>query len=308
MISSDDLVELNGVIQPTSTSDEFLLIGGNITDVGESYIPIIWSYNVVVRIIIIANNNNDQNNNNTLSISISLPFVTCLDQYSCPKFQQMYYQWDVQMATYDSINNIVYLNADYKGYPVLLKFDYNQQKEDVISLPGTGWYIQSSYNETTNMFYLGGTSQVANQLSQMVVATYNTVTGDTSSHIIQFDIPNTCYYSIVMYQYNSKFYAGLYAETGSCPSFIFEVDIVGNNSTLLATIPNGNAAPFDAYIYFVIDNINGYLAMFSTSVEDYKLLEICMVNLNTYQVEQYAIPNVLYEISSSLHEFLMTLS
>ncbi|EGG22889.1 hypothetical protein DFA_05019 [Cavenderia fasciculata] len=269
-----DLVELNGVIQPSSVSDEFLLIGGNITDVGESYIPIIWSYNVVVHV----------------------------------KFQQMHYQWSPQMATYDSINNIVYLNADFKGYPVLLKFDYNQHKEDVVTLPGTGWYIQSSYNETTNMCYLGGTSQVANQFSQMVVATYNTVTGDTSSHIIQFDVPNSCYYSIAMYQYNSKFYAGLYAASGSCPSYIFEVDIVANTSTLLATIPYDNAAPFDSDIYFVFDNINGYLAMIATNAEDYTKLEICMVNLNTYEVDQYALPNVLSKLNADEDEFLMTLS
>ncbi|EGG18289.1 hypothetical protein DFA_03783 [Cavenderia fasciculata] len=278
-----DLVELNGVILPSSTSDEFLLIGGNITDVGQSYIPIIWSYNVLT---------------NTL---VQKSFIDV-------KFQQIYYQWGIQIASYDSINNIVYLNADFKGYPVLLKFDYNQQKEEVISLPGTGWYIQSSYNETTNMCYLGGTNQVANQFSQMVVATYNSVTGNTSSHIITFDVPDSCYYSIAMYQYNSKFYAGLYGASGSCPSFIFEVDIVGNTTTLLATIQKDNAAPFDSYIYFVFDNINGYLAMVATSFLDYTKLEICMVNLNTYEVDQYTLPNILSKLNADEEDFLMTLS
>ncbi|EGG22864.1 guanine nucleotide binding protein 1 [Cavenderia fasciculata] len=237
-----DLVELNGVIQPSSTSDEFLLIGGNITDVGESYIPIIWSY-VVVHI----------------------------------KFPQFDYQWDDQVASYDSINNIVYLNAELNGDSVLLKFDFNQQKEDVITLPVTsnGLFIQSSYNETTNTCYMGGPNQVANQYGQMVFVIYNSVTGDMTSKIITFDVPNICYYSTEMYQFNSKFYAGLNARGSpyNCPSYIFEVDIVGNNSKLLATIPNGD------YV----------------EINDYTKLEICLVNLNTYEVDLYAIPNALVD-------------
>ncbi|EGG17270.1 hypothetical protein DFA_08262 [Cavenderia fasciculata] len=278
-----DLVELNGVILPLSAGDDFLLIGGNITDVGESYIPIIWSYNVLSKTI------------------VQKSFIK-------EKFPQFDYQWSPQIASYDSINNIVYLNADLNGGPVLLKFDYNQQKEDVMTLPGDGWYIQSSYNETTNTCYMGGQNEVANQYAQMVVATYNSVTGDTTTNTIKFDIPDSCYYSTVMYQYNSLFYSALTAGTGYCPGYVFQVDIVGNTTTLIATIPTVDTFPINGGKSFVFDPVNGYLAMVATNYEDFSKLEICMVNLNTYQVDLYAIPNALVLQIRTEDEFLMTLS
>ncbi|EGG18495.1 hypothetical protein DFA_03989 [Cavenderia fasciculata] len=278
-----DLVELNGVILPMSASDDFLLIGGNITDVGESYIPIIWSYNVLNKTI------------------VQKSFINV-------KFPQFDYQWSPQIASYDSINNIVYLNGDLNGGPVLLKFDYNQQKEDVITLPGMGWYIQSTYNETTNICYMGGQKDVLGQFGQMLVVTYNSVTGDISSNNIKFDIPDSCYYSTVMYQYNSKFYAALTADTGDCSAYVFEVDIVGNTTTLLASIPNDDTVQIDGYMSFVFDPVNGYIVMVASSAEDYTKLEICMVNLNTYDVDLYAIPNALVQQIGNDEDMFMTLS
>ncbi|EGG16818.1 hypothetical protein DFA_07796 [Cavenderia fasciculata] len=121
----------------------------------------------------------------------------------------------------------------------------------------------------------------------------NSVTGNTSSHIITFDIPDSCYFSSTMYQYNSKFYAGLFDGSGTCPSFIFEVDIVANTSTLIATIQKDDASPFDSYIYFVFDNVNGYLALVATNALDYKKLDICMMDNNNndiYWMESHTSP------------------
>ncbi|EGG14103.1 hypothetical protein DFA_11867 [Cavenderia fasciculata] len=181
-LSPGDLVEFNGVvIQPSSSGDDFLLIGGNITILYSNYL------------------------NNTL---FQKSFIDL-------KFPQLDDQWSPQIASYDSINNIVYLNAEYTAGSVLLKFDYNQKKEDVITLSGNGLFIQSSYNESTGTIYLGGPSQATNQYGQMVVVTYNTLSGDMSSTTIKFDhVPDSCYYSTELYQHNSNFFAGLRGDTG----------------------------------------------------------------------------------------------
>ncbi|EGG23613.1 hypothetical protein DFA_05747 [Cavenderia fasciculata] len=121
----------------------------------------------------------------------------------------------------------------------------------------------------------------------------------THGVFIKLDVPDICYYGTSMFQYNSQFFAGLNSDQAPCGGYIFHVDPVKNTSTMLATV-SFDSENINYFTSFVFDNINGYLALISTNVTNYNNLEICMVNLNTYEVNQYAIPNKVESIITLL--------
>ncbi|EFA85048.1 hypothetical protein PPL_02044 [Heterostelium album PN500] len=276
------LSALYGIVR-TRIGDDYLLYGGNITQAGQSYIPIIWTYNI---------------QSNTLVEKSSIN----------KRFEQLDYSWDLQIASYDSLNNIVYLNAEAPtGHPMLLKFDFNQHIEDLIELPGTGSYVQSSYNESTHTCYLGGQNDAPNSWGQMVIVTYESLTGDMTSRTLTLDtVSNQCYYRTTMYLYNSKYFAGLQPANGDCSSYILELDMFSNTTNILATIPQPNNYAYDDIMPFIFDEINGYITMVSFG-QDGLNLEICSVNLDNYGVSQYSISaSQLPDIQ--FYAFLMTTS
>ncbi|EGG16968.1 hypothetical protein DFA_07949 [Cavenderia fasciculata] len=93
----------NGVMQPSAAGgNEFIILGGNYTNLdGSSYLPIIWTYN-----------------NNSL---VQKSFIN--KEVSVSNF------WNTMMATYDSIDNIVYVTSMLANYDsILLAYDLCQHK------------------------------------------------------------------------------------------------------------------------------------------------------------------------------------
>eukprot|EP01133_Synstelium_polycarpum_P017924 gene17924-21381_t len=280
------LSEISGLfgILRAQSGDDFLLYGGNVSSDGKHYIPIIWTYNV-------------QSNDIIQKSFINKEFI------------QFNFSWDAQIAPYDGVNNVVYLNAERATATqinsVLLKFDFDQQTEDIIVLPTPqGVFVTSSYDPFTHMVYMGGQNDLVD--GQLVIVTYDSLTGDMTKRSITFDI-GKCYFDTSMYLYNSKYFVGLSPVTGDCSAFIIEVDMIGNSSKILATIPSINSYAINSLLPFVLDNQNGYLFSITCS-PDGQLLEMCSVNLNTYEVDQYTIPTTNLPANDDSIEWLMTIS
>ncbi|EGG13675.1 hypothetical protein DFA_11436 [Cavenderia fasciculata] len=213
-------------------------------------------------------------------------------------FNPILWSYNVQIASYDYTNNIAYLNIQTETGPSSFSVD----KVMDLPLSDIGLYLQSSYNQSSGTCYLSGTVLPKHQKTngQMLVASFDTQSGEMSSDTIKFDVPDdSCTYFATMYQYDSNFYAALYRLDGQCPSYIFQVDIVANTSTLLVTIPYDGSSPFSNYMNFVLDSVNGYLSLF-TNFEAKNMVRVNLFNLNTYELTQYAVPRTISTFTSDL--------
>eukprot|EP01133_Synstelium_polycarpum_P015286 gene15286-18098_t len=208
-------------------------------------------------------------------------------------------RWNAQLLSYNPVTNVVYMNANGGGPPskypdnqsLLLKFDFDQHSMDVTYFPISTNFDSSVCDLSTGICYFGGSNSF-NPDRTLDIVTYDMQSGNMTTRVITMNVTLTDYLTY-MYLYNSKFFVGMAPAAAKSPSVILEVDMLGNSSNILASIPD-TCYYFNEELPFVFDQINGCLTLAcGKDGSSSAVIEFYSLDLDTYELTHTSIRNTL---------------
>eukprot|EP01133_Synstelium_polycarpum_P016768 gene16768-19939_t len=125
----------------------------------------------------------------------------------------------------------------------------------------------------------------------MVINTYDTLSGETTSRVIELAKVNYTSENTNIYVYNSRFYVGITPYYGYDDTYILELDLTNNSSKVLATI-SASFHQFNNYLAFVFDDTNGFIT-FVGGIDGTGSpnIDLFSLNLNNNEFTHTLIPN-----------------
>eukprot|EP01133_Synstelium_polycarpum_P019975 gene19975-23937_t len=181
----------------------------------------------------------------------------------------------------------VFHTVYYGGYTIkeknaFWKFDFGQQKAHLIDLPAnSSLFLTPVCDFVTGICYFGGPTQIDSQLE---IVTYDIVSGATTSRYVELNVTYTSY-SIELFFYNNRLFAGLEANVidPPAPSVIVEVDINGNTSKTLAAIPI--SCDFFNYMGdFIFDPVNDYITFIQAHNDRWTRRSLALVSWRFFRL------------------------